>query len=308
MKLLALACVAGCNAAYGLGATVIELDADIDDIDRDRDGIVNELDNCPDIPNSDQNDIDADGRGDVCDNCPLQDNHDQADLDHDGVGDACDAHPITPGDCLVLLDTFGDPAAFATHWQVIATVQPPEIQAVPHSVTIATASSAAVIALDTAGAVIAGMHDVVVHGRHTVARHDADMGAVTGFVASPAQSSNCAPSLDAINHNLFGYFRATGVGYTALGIPIEPPQQLGDELSIALDASDVPATQQATCRLGLGVSIGANGFSSVGSFPATGGSGIAFTIGTGDTVVGKLDAFALYRSFGPTACPAPIVR
>jgi hypothetical protein len=55
-------------------------------------------------------------------------------------------------------------------------------------------------------------------------------------------------SLDAINHNLFGYFRATGVGYTALGIPIEPPQQLGDELSIALGTAG--AQVAVTCTTG----------------------------------------------------------
>jgi hypothetical protein len=38
--------------------------------DRDRDGIADDLDNCPDDPNPDQADDDNDGVGDACDECP----------------------------------------------------------------------------------------------------------------------------------------------------------------------------------------------------------------------------------------------
>ena len=68
-------------------------DACDSNIDRDRDGIQDSLDNCPDIPNSDQHDADGDGMGDVCDpdadndgirnekdNCPIVYNPDQADV------------------------------------------------------------------------------------------------------------------------------------------------------------------------------------------------------------------------------------
>lgn len=37
--------------------------------DLDEDGILNEIDNCPEIPNPDQLDDDGDGMGDVCDDC-----------------------------------------------------------------------------------------------------------------------------------------------------------------------------------------------------------------------------------------------
>jgi hypothetical protein len=79
------------------------------DEDRDRDGIRNRLDNCPETPNPDQADHDGDGAGDLCDpdddndsfedaadNCPLLPNGDQRDSDGDGLGDACD--PDDDGD------------------------------------------------------------------------------------------------------------------------------------------------------------------------------------------------------------------
>jgi hypothetical protein len=78
--------------------------------DRDGDGIVDELDNCPVVANPNQANADADAYGDACDACPLAvendgdsdgacddvdnclhlGNPDQADADGDGIGDRCD--------------------------------------------------------------------------------------------------------------------------------------------------------------------------------------------------------------------------
>ncbi|WP_245693411.1 thrombospondin type 3 repeat-containing protein [Deferrisoma camini] len=90
--------------------------------DTDGDGILDEQDNCPMVPNPDQADVDMDGVGDACqgqqgtvgepgdtdgdgildeqDNCPMVPNPDQADVDMDGVGDACQDQSTVgePGD------------------------------------------------------------------------------------------------------------------------------------------------------------------------------------------------------------------
>ena len=84
--------------------------------DEDADGVVNEDDSCPYIPNTDQLDLNNNGVGDACedfdrdgvvgavDNCPETPNADQSDVDRDGIGDVCDdienrlteAHPWLP--------------------------------------------------------------------------------------------------------------------------------------------------------------------------------------------------------------------
>ena len=88
-------------------------------------------DNCPTMPNADQQDSDMDGLGDVCDdsftyapdpnrdmvlgdedNCPTTPNADQQDIDGDGLGDACDPDMDNDGypndkDCAPYLASLG---------------------------------------------------------------------------------------------------------------------------------------------------------------------------------------------------------
>jgi hypothetical protein len=79
--------------------------------DRDGDGVLDGVDNCPAIPNLDQADANGDRIGDACqgldddrdgvndgfDNCPGVFNPDQADFDRDTFGDACDADDDNDG-------------------------------------------------------------------------------------------------------------------------------------------------------------------------------------------------------------------
>ncbi len=66
--------------------------------DVDRDGVTDNVDNCPAVSNAGQADGDGDGLGDLCDNCPAVASEDQTDGDGDGVGDVCDNCPAVSND------------------------------------------------------------------------------------------------------------------------------------------------------------------------------------------------------------------
>lgn len=79
--------------------------------DSDSDGLANAADNCPQVPNVDQNDADGDGTGDACDICPNSFDNGIQDSDSDGVGDACDNCPTNhnPSQLDSDGDEIGDP-------------------------------------------------------------------------------------------------------------------------------------------------------------------------------------------------------
>jgi len=84
-------------------------------MDTDGDGVADDVDNCPTIPNPTQADEDNDTVGNACDNCPHVSNVSQAaDGDADLVGDACDPHPGAI-DTMVLFEGFDGPL---TGWNV----------------------------------------------------------------------------------------------------------------------------------------------------------------------------------------------
>ena len=86
-----LSCLAGmCRESGASGAcSTTGVDGMVDAApDRDGDGVPDDLDNCPDMMNTDQANEDLDEFGDVCDICPISANN--ADADHDNVGDDCD--------------------------------------------------------------------------------------------------------------------------------------------------------------------------------------------------------------------------
>ena len=82
----------GCGCGCG---SILIANTDLGDTyqyadDFDEDGIEDDYDNCPFVPNRDQVDGDGDAVGDACDNCPANANDVQRDADGDGIGDLCD--------------------------------------------------------------------------------------------------------------------------------------------------------------------------------------------------------------------------
>ena len=74
----------------GDGNIVFNKGDDFANSDKDGDGFIDLMDNCPDKYNRFQIDSDKDGIGDECDNCPNHSNPMQEDDDGDRVGNACD--------------------------------------------------------------------------------------------------------------------------------------------------------------------------------------------------------------------------
>jgi hypothetical protein len=73
--------------------------------DRDGDGWLDELDNCPEDPNFDQSDLDGDGVGNLCDNCPDDPNPDQA-------GDVCECPCFARSEIADLIATLSDATTY----------------------------------------------------------------------------------------------------------------------------------------------------------------------------------------------------
>lgn len=97
-------------------------------LDRDGDGFLDAVDNCPLDANPGQEDRDGDGLGDRCDNCVSVANEDQTDRDGDGLGDACDACPDL-ADCDA--DGYADGTETLLQSDPTSRVSTPESRLVP---------------------------------------------------------------------------------------------------------------------------------------------------------------------------------
>jgi hypothetical protein len=98
-----LATMIGLMFASGASADreggVPELDGQIAALLADGDGVLDEDDNCVEVPNEDQADLDLDAVGDVCDNCLEAPNPAQDDCDDDYCGNLCDCDYNQTGAC-----------------------------------------------------------------------------------------------------------------------------------------------------------------------------------------------------------------
>jgi hypothetical protein len=126
LRWVAILGLAGCSFEHGaLGGS----DARMPDVppdgsslvDTDGDGLVDSVDNCPAVANSDQHDEDGDHVGDTCDPCP-QLAAVQADSDGDTIGDGCDPHPTASGDVLVTFEPFSGSSVPAGWTAVIGAI------------------------------------------------------------------------------------------------------------------------------------------------------------------------------------------
>ncbi|PIR43663.1 hypothetical protein COV24_01240 [candidate division WWE3 bacterium CG10_big_fil_rev_8_21_14_0_10_32_10] len=103
--------------------------------DIDKDGILDSLDNCPNIVNTDQKDINKNNIGDACedfdhdgilnikDNCPEYPNSMQQDKDGDGIGDHCDGKESRLTEQLFFLPWLGIGIGFAVVLLLFKTTQ-----------------------------------------------------------------------------------------------------------------------------------------------------------------------------------------
>lgn len=285
----------GCNVVFGLHSTKLLLDDDVDGVD-------NGDDNCPAIANPDQEDADLDDIGDACDSCPVVPNagrEQTADADNDGVPNACDPHATNKGDCLVLFDTFSDPATFSASWQVYATADGSTATPTAGCVSLAVAgmtSMIEVVASDLGGRPLADFYSV-----QAIAK-----GGSSGVGAAIAATSNALPDFSGYRCEL----QHTGIGDYGVAAYVYPQaitanRVVGDHIDsrILLRLAVFPSSPSIDCRIDFGGLVGTSAAKKVALL----GAGAPGLVVTGDST--ELHAIALYSfDSAGTTCPAPIIR
>jgi hypothetical protein len=298
-RLAVVVLLAACNQLYGLDPTVALPPADSSLPDEDHDGTPDLTDNCPQLAN-DQSDDDDDGLGNVCDSCPLFANLDQDDFDGDGIGDVCDPEPTSATDCLIVFDSFDDPAALEQHWRVLAdagaaaSVEPTSGAVILHP---KVDSELTLIALDDAGEPLLGTFDVQMLGR-------ADL--TTGTVAAGSRMLDRDRGYwggaegDQPLDNLA--ITTSDTGWAKWSVAMSTAR-VGNRFAIRI-LTDNPDKLLAKMhlRVDYGVSLGTLDITSDVEVALPGSPGIVATV---DDV--EVDAFIAYRR-QTEPCPAPLMR
>lgn len=281
---LAIICIVlgGCNAVFGLDETV-----PLDD-DADNDTIVDIDDNCRDVANPLQLDSDRDGTGDECDACPIIANPlDAADTDGDSIADMCDPRPTVAGDCMILLDRFTDPAAFATQWTVYG--DPAAVTASVGEVTLAPGMSNSVAVTATG---ITGTLHVEAIGHFKAAL---GVVGVISHAGNLTDSYRC--SIEGVpNTSTYVYATVNTSGSRSGNAGFLSSDPISDELTLRL----IEDATTFRCRADWGIAAGSTYAAFAPTLPADGAGLYA------QTVSWSVNAVALYRADSP--CPAPIIR
>lgn len=289
--------LAACNQIYGLEPTVPLPDAAIPD--EDSDGVPDATDNCPLVAN-DQADEDHDLIGDACDNCPLFANVTQDDFERDGIGDVCDPQPTLAMDCLVVFDTFREPAAFDQHWRSLAasgspaTVEPGAGHVTLHPMVD---QDFPLVVLDDTGTALRGTFDVELIGHAAM---------TTGTIWA-------GPRIVSLGSGYWGGLIGSSPR-DEVSVEYAAPQALvvirslstarvGDAFSIRMFV-DNPGALRPTMfvRVDYGIAVGTLAETSDRDVPASGSPGMVAKL---DDIV--IDAFVAYRRQLPP-CPPPLLR
>jgi hypothetical protein len=287
-----------CNQAFDLAQTQLAPEAPMD---RDIDGIADGDDNCPDVANAEQSDDDDDDVGDACDNCPLVPNHNQDAIgDGDALGDICDPHPANEGDCLIVYDSFTDPAQIATGWMAAATLGTPMVEPTGGQIRLVPPAAAyvAIFALGSDGKPLTGRFDVQVRATVTGLDINDQFGTVTS--GDLTTGLRCMLQLYSVTPDVPGVIAMMSPSQSYSRPLSSLPY--GELTTIRMTTEDPDGSVHLQCRVDYGIALGNAQMTST-ALPSTTNVGII----AHDRAV-DVEGIALYRYQPGTPCPAPVIR
>ena len=286
----------GCNQAFDLRSTTLQPGTDAmggpDAPDQDQDGVADADDNCPGVANPTQGDADGDTLGDVCDNCPLIANPGQEHVgDADDIGDLCDPHPLVKGDCLIMLDTFTDPATFATHWVVRPAMPAPALTPSATGLMIDPPDTkrTQLVPLTDAGTPFHGIYDVNLIATTNESAGQLGVASTTNATFTEMYSCVVRDGTDVYSdYPTFGLSTGLSVDHISPNLVVR--------VSVRDPAAAMPIVN---CRVDYGVGVGTLQDM---DRPAVVGEPAILAQGDPATIMG----FALYQR--AASCPAPMFR